>query len=62
MSNTTKEHSAGGQHRAPNHGPTGINSGQRSQVRVPESVTPLDVNEANLHPGQGVNVPGKERK
>jgi hypothetical protein len=52
-----KETSGGGQHRAPNHGPTGANSGQRSILLNPESVTPLDVEEANRHPGQGMNVP-----
>jgi hypothetical protein len=51
-----------GQHIDANHGPTGLNSGQRTIVRVPESITPLDVEEANRHPGQGVNIPGKERK
>ena len=51
-----KETSGGGQHRAPNHGPTGAKRGQRSIVRNPESVTPLDVEEANRHPGQGMNV------
>jgi hypothetical protein len=48
-----KETSGGGQHRAPNHGPTGANSGQRSIVRNPESITPLDVDEAN---GRGANA------
>jgi hypothetical protein len=31
-----KETSGGGQHRAPNHGPTGANSGQRSILLNPE--------------------------
>jgi hypothetical protein len=47
-----------GQHIDPNRGPTGINSGQRSTVRNPESITPLDVDEAN---GRGTNA-GKESK
>jgi hypothetical protein len=59
--NSTKEDSSGGQHRAPNHGPTGLNTGQRSIVRNPESVTSLDVEEAHRHPGQGVNVPAQDR-
>jgi len=41
-----------GQHIDPNHGPTGLNTGQRSQVKVPGSVTPLNVDEAN---GRGAN-------
>ena len=44
---SVKETSGGGQHRDPNHGPTGLNSGQRSIVRDPASKTPLDVEEAN---------------
>jgi hypothetical protein len=56
-----KETSGGGQHRAPNHGPAGVNTGQRSIVRDEASKTPLDVEEANRYPGQGMNVP-KERK
>jgi hypothetical protein len=52
-----KETSGGGQHRAANHGPSGLNSGQRSIVRDAASKTQLDVEEANRHPGQGMNVP-----
>jgi hypothetical protein len=36
-----------GQHIAPNRGPAGGNTGQRTVVRVPGSITPLDVDEAN---------------
>jgi hypothetical protein len=48
-----KETSQGGQHRAANHGPTGLNSGQRTIVRDEASKTALDVEEAN---GRGANA------
>ena len=53
-----QDHHAIGEHVAPNRGPAGGNTGQRSIVRNPESVTPLDVDEAN---GRGANA-GKESK
>lgn len=50
--------SSGGQRRQINRGPAGGNTGQRSVVRNPQSITPLDVEEAN---GRGTNV-GREDK
>jgi hypothetical protein len=46
-----------GQHRAPNHSPTGLNSGQRESVKNPASVTPLSYEEAHrILARQSVNV------
>ena len=42
-----------GQHADPNHGPTGLNTGQRTIIRDGASKTPLDVEEAN---GRGANA------
>jgi hypothetical protein len=48
-----------GQHADPNHGPIGLNTGQRTIVRNPASKTALDVDEAN---GRGVNGSADDRK
>jgi hypothetical protein len=42
----TEDHHAIGEHVAPNHGPAGGNTGQRTVVRVPGSITPLSYKEA----------------
>jgi hypothetical protein len=52
----SKGYSFIGQHHAPNHGPTGLNSGQRESVKVPESVTPISSEEVHRIPGhEGAN-------
>ena len=42
-----------GEHIAPNRGPTGLNSGQRTIIRDQASKTALDVDQAN---GRGANA------
>ena len=52
-----------GQHRAPNHGPTGLNSGQRESVKNPASITRLSYEEAHRIPGrQSVEVPAHDKR